>query len=107
MSYTGALVPLLVSPEITQTALPVLYAYPLLTYDTITPFLASISAPSSFYHGPLAPLVRSLCVQATPERIDYTGGNFSTSYIHACLGDVLGMVPHLVGFTLKDTLITH
>lgn len=94
------LVPLLITRQLHSIAVPVLYAHPVLSYRTITPFLHSLhSTPSNARH------VRDLTVRASPLIPKSEPGLLGNSTIHPSLSDLLSRFPKLLSFTLRDTIV--
>ncbi|WVQ97327.1 hypothetical protein IAU59_004438 [Kwoniella sp. CBS 9459] len=120
----GGTIPLLISPDLTLTALPALYRHPHIGYNAIDQFVASLKKDT----GPVKKrnLIRHLTIRPSPlipsnqfapfraakstmeDAEDTRGIKHMVPYtVHTSFAHLMSLLPDLVSFTLKDTLVLH
>lgn len=105
-----ALTPLLLSSDHTRTALPVLYAHPVVSHKVIPSFLRALTTPSRWITDQAKPsvLVRHLTIQSSPYTPLHTPDHSTRSVsVHPYLPQLFSNLPKLLTLHMKDTLVLH
>ncbi|WVW82281.1 hypothetical protein I302_104287 [Kwoniella bestiolae CBS 10118] len=117
----NGLTPVLLSRDHARIALPVLYRHPYVGYKAITPFIAALGGPPRYTDLPYKDYIKHFTVRASPiipstefsafysgrKNPDVGTSNVAPYTIHPSFDTLMGILPELSTFTLKDTLILH